>query len=276
MLQEVRQIEVGGVKIGGNNPIVLMAGPCVIESEEHCLFMAEKLKILTERLGINFIFKASYDKANRSSVDSFRGPGLDDGLEILKKIKDKIGVPVISDVHCLIDIMSAKDVLDCMQIPAFLSRQTDMLIHAGESGKPIAVKKGQFLSPWDVKPLIAKVESTGNENVMITERGSTFGYNNLVTDMRALPIIREMNVPVIFDGTHSVQIPGGNGTSSGGDSSKVPYLVRAACAAGVDGLFLEVHDNPQKALCDGPNMVSLNELEDLLKTVMKIDFLVRE
>ncbi|MHC4873508.1 MAG: 3-deoxy-8-phosphooctulonate synthase [Planctomycetota bacterium] len=276
MLDEVREIEIGNVKIGGSNPLVLMAGPCVIESEDHCLFMAEKLQELTEKVGIQFIFKASYDKANRSSVDSYRGPGLDMGLEILKKVKAKTGLPVISDVHCLIDIVSAKDVLDCLQIPAFLSRQTDLLVHAGDSGKPVAVKKGQFLSPWDIKPLIKKVESTGNRDIMITERGSTFGYNNLVSDMRSFPIVREMGVPVIFDGTHSVQLPGGQGTSSGGDSSKVPYLVRAACAAGIDGLFLEVHDKPGEALCDGPNMVSLEALEALLNTVIKIDKLVRE
>lgn len=276
MLSDVRLVEIGDVKIGGGNPLALIAGPCVIESEDHCLFMAEKLKKLTDELGIQFIFKASYDKANRSSVESYRGPGLDDGLDVLGKVKEKVGVPIISDVHCLIDIIPAKEVLDCLQIPAFLSRQTDILVHAGESGKPVSVKKGQFLSPWDVKPLIGKIESTGNKNIIITERGSSFGYNNLVSDMRSFPIIRDMGVPVIFDGTHSVQLPGGQGSCSGGDSSKVPFLVRAACAAGIDGLFLEVHDNPGKALCDGPNMVALEELKDLLVVAMQIDSLVRK
>jgi 2-dehydro-3-deoxyphosphooctonate aldolase (KDO 8-P synthase) len=275
MLPVVREVNIGDITVGGNSEMVLMAGPCVIESEDHCRYMAEKLKSITDELEIPFVFKSSYDKANRSSVSSFRGPGLDEGLQILERIKDDIGVPIISDVHTLLEIITAKKVLDCLQVPAFLSRQTDMLVGAGESGVAVAVKKGQFLSPWDVKPLIEKVESTGNKNVMITERGFTFGYNNLVTDMRAFPIIREMNVPVIFDATHSVQLPGGQGSCSGGMREMVPTLARAATAAGIDGIFLEVHDNPDKAKCDGPNMVPLSELKDLLIQIKKINSAVR-
>ena len=258
MMQEVK---IGNIKIGGNNKLVLIAGPCVIESERMCLDAAQRLKDITSKLNIPFIFKSSFDKANRLSVDSFRGPGINKGLEVLAKVKQKIKVPILSDVHCSKDMSLAKEVLDIIQIPAFLCRQTDIVIAAALTGKVVNIKKGQFLAPWDILPIIKKVESAGNKKILITERGVCFGYNNLVTDFRSLKIMRGFGYPVIYDVTHSVQLPGGNRLSSGGQREFVEGLTRAAVAFGCDGLFLEVHVSPDDALCDGPNMISLKDLE---------------
>jgi 2-dehydro-3-deoxyphosphooctonate aldolase (KDO 8-P synthase) len=266
-----REIKAGGVKIGGKNPLALIAGPCVIESERHCLEMAKRLKDITHKLGIPFIFKSSFDKANRLSIDSFRGVGIKKGLEILKKVKDKINAPILSDIHCQTEICEASSVLDIIQIPAFLCRQTDIVVAAAKTGKVVNIKKGQFLAPWDILPIIRKVESTGNNSILITERGVCFGYNNLVSDFRSLGIMREFGYPVIYDATHSIQLPGGKGTASGGQRQFVSALSRAAVAFGCDGLFLEVHPEPAKALCDGPNMIDLEELALLLAQVKKIE-----
>ena len=265
------QIKVGNINIGGSNPLVLIAGPCVIESETNCLETAKKIKEITVKLDIPFIFKSSFDKANRLSLESYRGPGLKKGLDILKKVKEKLKVPVLSDVHCQKEIEEAKKVLDIIQIPAFLCRQTDIVVGVARTGKVINIKKGQFLAPWDILPIIKKIESTGNKKIIITERGFCFGYNNLVSDLRSLEIMRGFGYPVIYDATHSIQLPGGKGASSSGQREFVAGLSRAAVAFGCDGLFLEVHTNPDKALCDGPNMISLLELEKLLKQVKKIE-----
>ena len=265
------QIKVGNINIGGSNPLVLIAGPCVIESETNCLETAKKIKEITVKLDIPFIFKSSFDKANRLSLESYRGPGLKKGLDILKKVKEKLKVPVLSDVHCQKEIEEAKKVLDIIQIPAFLCRQTDIVVGVARTGKVINIKKGKFLAPWDILPIIKKIESTGNKKIIITERGFCFGYNNLVSDLRSLEIMRRFGYPVIYDATHSIQLPGGKGTSSSGQREFVAGLSRAAVAFGCDGLFLEVHTNPDKALCDGPNMISLLELEKLLKQVKKIE-----
>ena len=267
----MQQVKVNNIKIGGNNPLVLIAGPCVIESEAACLETAKRLKEMTKSLGIPFIFKSSFDKANRLSLDSYRGPGLRKGLQILAKVKDKIKVPILSDIHCQKEIDEAKKVLDIIQVPAFLCRQTDIVIAVAKTGKVVNIKKGQFLAPWDIQPIIRKVESTGNKNILITERGACFGYNNLVSDLRSLEIMRKFGYPVIYDATHSIQLPGGKGASSGGEREFVAGLSRAAVAFGCDGLFLETHNYPDKALCDGPNMISLKELEILLKQVKKIE-----
>lgn len=271
-----KTVKVAGIKIGGGNSLVLIAGPCVIESEKHTLFMAEAIKSIARRQNFPLIFKSSYDKANRLSLDSYRGPGLKKGLEILKKIKDKFGLPILSDVHCREEIREARQVLDVLQIPALLSRQTDLVVEAAKTGKVINLKKPQFLAPWDMKNIIEKVSRSGNENVFITERGTSFGYNNLVSDLRSLAILRGLGYPVIYDATHSVQIPGGQGLSSGGAREFVPGLTRAAVAFGCDGIFLEVHDNPDKALCDGPNMIDLKSLEKILKEVKEIDRIVNK
>jgi len=264
------------VIFGNNRPFVLLAGPCVIEGEERVLRIAEKVKEITERLEIPYVFKSSYDKANRSSIESFRGPGLEKGLKILQKVKDKFDLPVISDIHTIGQAESAAEVLDIMQTPAFLSRQTDLVVAAGKTGRVINVKKGQFLAPWDIEQVVKKIESTGNEKILLTERGVSFGYNNLVVDMRSFPIMRDTGYPVVFDATHSVQLPGGAGDSSAGERKFVPYLTRAAVGAGVDALFMEVHDEPSKALCDGPNMVSLEDLEELLIKAKAIDEIVKD
>ncbi len=266
-----RTIPVGSINIGGNSPIALIAGPCVIESEKSCLEVALRLKELTASLKVPFIFKSSYDKANRLSLNSYRGPGLKKGLEILHKVKQKVKVPILSDVHCQSHIAEAKAVLDIIQIPAFLCRQTDILVTAGHSGKVVNIKKGQFMAPWDIEPLIKKVESSGNKKILITERGVSFGYNNLVSDLRSLSIMRDSGYPVIYDATHSVQLPGGKGTCSGGQRQFVSGLARAAVAFGCDALFLEVHLTPDKALCDGPNMIDFKELEILLRQIKKIE-----
>lgn len=270
-----RLIKIKNVSLGNNLPFVLIAGPCVIESKTSCLKHASLLKELTSRLDVPFIFKSSFDKANRLSINSFRGPGLKEGLRILSLIKKRLDIPILSDVHCASQIRYAKEVLDVIQIPALLSRQTDLLIEAGKTKKVINIKKGQFLAPWDVKNIIKKVESTGNKNLIITERGSCFGYNNLVSDLRALPILRDLGYPVIYDATHSVQIPGGLGTSSGGQRQFVAGLSRAAISMGCDGIFMEVHINPDKAPCDGPNMIDLKQLKEVLIQLKKIDSIVK-
>ena len=270
-----REINAGSVRIGGGAPLALIAGPCVIESEASTMETAERLKRMCADLGIALIFKSSYDKANRSSVTSFRGPGMAAGLRVLARVKREFGLPVLSDVHRFEEIAPAAEVLDVIQIPAFLSRQTDLLVAAAKTGRVVNIKKGQFLAPWDIKNAIGKVESAGNTNILITERGVSFGYNNLVVDMRALPILRSFGYPVVFDATHSVQIPGGAGTASSGERQFVAPLTRAAVAAGVDALFMEVHACPDKALCDGPNMVSLDELPGLLRQAQEIDRIVK-
>ncbi len=262
--------------MGGGRPFVLIAGPCVIESKELVFEIAKSLKQITSRVGIPLIFKASYDKANRSSIKSFRGFGLAAGLNILYDVKDKFNIPILSDVHSIDEMKPAARVLDVIQIPAFLSRQTDLLIAAGRTGKVVNVKKGQFLAPWDIKTVIQKIESTGNKNILLTERGVSFGYNNLVTDFRSLAIMRQTGYPVVFDASHSVQQPGGLGHASGGQSEFIPLLARCAVAAGCDAIFMEVHPNPKKALSDGPNMLPLNKLEKLLIDLKAIDKIVKK
>ncbi|MBW2520994.1 MAG: 3-deoxy-8-phosphooctulonate synthase [Deltaproteobacteria bacterium] len=264
-------IKIGSAVLGGQSPLVLIAGPCVIESEAHTLSIADKLKEITERVGISLIFKASFDKANRTSVTSYRGPGLEAGLKILDRVKSTTGVPVLTDVHDVSQVQPTAEVVDVLQIPAFLSRQTDLLLAAGSSGRIVNVKKGQFQAPWDMANAIEKVRSTGNHKIVLTERGTCFGYNNLVTDMRSLVIMRRFGCPVVFDATHSVQLPGGSGEKSGGQREFVSPLSRAAVAIGIDALFWEVHDCPEKALCDGPNSLPLSEVESLLKTIWSID-----
>ncbi len=270
-----RTVPVGNITIGGNGPIVLIAGPCVIESEGSTLDAAARLQELTRTLGMGFIFKSSYDKANRSSVSSFRGPGLKEGLRVLRRVRDELKISVVSDVHRFEEIGPAAEVLDVIQIPAFLCRQTDFVIAVARTGRVVNIKKGQFLAPWDIANAAEKAASAGNEKIVITERGVSFGYNNLVADMRSLPIIRGLGYPVIFDATHSVQLPGAAGSASSGDRKFVPHLTRAAAGAGIDGLFMEVHACPDKALCDGPNMLSLDELPALLEQVQKIDRIVK-
>jgi len=246
-----------------------------MESRRDTLEVARFLKALCDGVGIPLIFKSSYDKANRTSLGSYRGPGLEEGLRILAEVRDELGVPVLSDVHCRMEVERAGEVLDVVQIPAFLCRQTDLLIAAGRTGKVVNVKKGQYLAPWDVAAAVEKVRSTGNSFVMVTERGTSFGYNNLVVDFRSLAILRRLNVPVIFDATHSVQLPGGRGDASGGEREFVPCLARAAVAVGIDALFVEVHPDPDRALCDGPNSLPLEGLEEFLEEMMEIDVLVK-
>ncbi len=253
-----KEIRVGDIKIGGKNPLVFIAGPCVIENEEITLKAALRLKEISEKNNIPLIFKSSYDKANRSSVKSFRGPGIEEGLKILKKIKLETGLAILSDVHTIEETGPASEVLDIIQIPAFLSRQTDLIVAAAKTGKPVNIKKGQYLAPGDVINTIEKAASTGNQNIMITERGVSFGYNNLVVDMRAFPIMQGFGYPVIYDATHSVQLPGGQGSCSGGQREFIGPLSRAAVAAGCDAVFMELHEDPESALCDGPNMLSID------------------
>ncbi len=269
-----KAVSVGKVKIGGGNPLVLIGGPCVIENESSALRHAEKIKAIAGRLDIPYIYKSSYDKANRTSSRSYRGPGLVKGIKILEKVKKETGLPVLSDVHCREELKMAAAVLDVIQIPAFLSRQTDFIIAAAKTKKAVNVKKGQFMAPWDVRNAVEKIESAGNRSIIITERGVSFGYNNLVSDMRALAILAELGYPVVFDATHSTQLPGGLGKASGGERRFVPLLARAAVAAGCDGLFLEIHEKPESALCDGPNSIALKDLEELLITVKEIHSIV--
>lgn len=268
-------MKIGKIEIGKGKPIVLIAGPCVIESEEHAMDTASAIKEICEKIDIGFIFKSSYDKANRSNLRSYRGPGIDEGLQILAKIKKDLDVPILSDVHCRNELLKAKVVLDIIQIPAFLCRQTDFIVEIAKVASVVNIKKGQFLAPWDIKNILEKIESTGNKNIIITERGTTFGYNNLVSDMRSLQILADYGYPVVYDATHSVQLPGGEGTTSGGERRFISGLSRAAVAMGCDGLFLEVHRDPDKAPCDGPNMITLKTLERLLKDVKKIDRIVK-
>jgi len=270
-----REINIAGSKLGGNNPLFIIAGPCVIESEDIVFSTAERLKEICKRLGLPLLFKSSYDKANRTSLNSYRGPGIDKGLKILSDVRTKFNIPVISDVHSVGEVEPASQVLDALQIPAFLCRQTDLILSASRTGKPVNVKKGQFLSPGDVKNIIDKFTSTGNQNLFITERGTFFGYNNLVVDFRGIPIMRSLGYPVIFDITHSLQLPGGQGSCSGGQREFAEPLARAAGAVGVDGLFMEVHPEPDKALCDGPNMIKLNDTEKILSMVKVINELIR-
>lgn len=260
-------VDIRGVAVGGDNPLVVIAGPCVLESEEITLSTAKKLKEICSAVGLPLIFKSSYDKANRSSLSSYRGPGIEKGLRTLWTVKRTLDIPVVSDIHSVEDVKPASEVLDMLQIPAFLCRQTDLILAASGTGKPVNIKKGQFLAPWDIKNIIEKFVSTGNHKFLITERGTSFGYNNLVVDFRGLPIMRSFGYPVIFDVTHSLQLPGGKGTSSGGQREFAEPLARAAVAVGVDGLFLEVHPEPEKALCDGPNMIPLPDLPKMLESL---------
>jgi len=271
----MKKIRIGSFEVGGGAPLVLIAGPCVIENEEKSMEIAGHLKGLTGKLGIPFIFKASYDKANRTSRDAYRGPGLTRGLEILKRIREEFAIPVLSDVHRFEEIAPAAAVLDVLQVPAFLCRQTDFIAEIARMAKVVNIKKGQFLAPWDAVHIAEKAAAAGNDNIMLTERGVSFGYNNLVVDYRSFPILQATGYPVIFDATHSVQLPGGAGNASAGDRRMVPCLARAAVAAGIDGLFFEVHPDPDHALCDGPNSLALDSLPELLATLMKIDAVVR-
>jgi 2-dehydro-3-deoxyphosphooctonate aldolase (KDO 8-P synthase) len=272
----VKEISVGKVKIGGGKPLVLIAGPCVMESEADTLHVAERLMTICNGVSIPLIFKASYDKANRTSADSYRGPGLHEGLRILARVKESLGIPVLSDIHSIEQVGPASHVLDVLQIPAFLCRQTDLVVAAARTGLVLNIKKGQFMAPWDMINVIDKALLADNDKVVLTERGVSFGYNNLVVDMRSLPIMRETGCPVVFDATHSVQLPGGKGTSSGGQREYVEYLARAAVATGIDGIFLEVHEDPDNALCDGPNSVRLDDLPLLLKKLKAIDAIVKQ
>lgn len=258
------------LSIGDGNPLTLIGGPCVIESPDFTLKMADEIHTICDRLQIPFIFKASFDKANRTSVNSFRGQSIEEGLEVLQKVKDKVGVPVLTDIHESYQAAIVAEVVDVLQIPAFLCRQTDLLLAAAATGRVVNVKKGQFLAPWDMKNVVRKLEAAGAKNILLTERGTSFGYNSLVVDFRAIPQMRELGYPVVFDATHSVQMPGGQGDTSGGQRQFVPYMTRAAIAVGVDALFMEIHENPAVALSDGPNMVPLAQLEMLLKQVLGI------
>ncbi len=264
------EVRVGSVRIGGGNPLALIAGPCVIEDESHLLQVGERLQEICAVAGVPLILKASFDKANRSSHRSHRGPGMVEGLRILGRVRAKLGVPILSDVHESAQVSPAAEVLDILQIPAFLCRQTDLLLAAGRTGRPVNVKKGQFLAPEDMGNVVDKIRSTGNGQILVTERGAAFGYHNLVVDMRALPILRSFGCPVVFDATHSVQLPGASGTASSGQREFVAPLARAAVAVGIEGLFLEVHPEPDQAPSDGPNMLPLNALPSLLADVTAI------
>jgi 2-dehydro-3-deoxyphosphooctonate aldolase (KDO 8-P synthase) len=280
-VQPSRSFELGApsvraVRVGGDAPLFLVAGPCVIESESHAMEMAERVATTAAEAGIPLIFKASYDKANRSSLSSYRGPGLKEGLRILAAIKKRTGLPILTDVHEVAQVGPAAEVCDVLQVPAFLSRQTDLLLAAGRSGRAVNIKKGQFLSPWDIAHAVEKVVSTGNEKIILTERGASFGYQNLVVDMRSFPIMRKLGYPVVFDVTHSVQLPGGAGKASGGQPEFIEPLARAAAAVGVDGLFVEVHEEPAKALSDGTNALPLTDLPPLLRKITRIAALARQ
>lgn len=275
-MKTVREVSVGSIKIGGEQPLVLVAGPCVIESEQHATMIAERLCEITTRLCIPFIYKASFDKANRSSLGSYRGPGIEEGLRILKVVRTEFGVPVLTDVHEVWQVEPVARVVDVLQVPAFLCRQTDLLLAVGRTGRPVNLKKGQFLSPWEMCRVVEKVESTGNKNVLVTERGTSFGYQNLVVDMRSFPILRRLGYPVVFDITHSLQLPGAGEKTSGGTPEFTEPLARAGVAAGVDGVFMEVHDNPPMALSDAATSVPLERLEDLLLGLKAIDSVVRK
>jgi 2-dehydro-3-deoxyphosphooctonate aldolase (KDO 8-P synthase) len=264
-----------GFEAGLDQPFFLIAGPCAIESEQLALETAQQLKEITSRLGINFIYKSSFDKANRSSIDSFRGPGMEEGLRILQMVKEQVGVPVLTDVHEDTDVNAVAEVVDVLQTPAFLCRQTNYITRVAQTGLPVNIKKGQFLSPWEMKNVSDKAKSTGNEQIMVCERGASFGYNNLVSDMRSLAVMRDTGCPVVFDGTHSVQLPGAAGTSSGGQREFIPVLARAAVAVGISGLFMETHPDPANAKSDGPNAWPLDRMEELLQTLKNLDDTVK-
>ena len=268
-MAEIKKIKLNNFEIGGDK-LTILAGPCVIEEKEMVLETAKTLKEITEELGINFVFKSSFDKANRSSIKSYRGPGIKDGLAILKEVKTKYNLPIVTDIHTPEQASIAAEVADILQIPAFLCRQTDLLVAAAKTGKIVNIKKGQFLAPEQMKPLAQKVSDSGNNNILFTDRGTTFGYNNLVTDMRGIQIMQEIGYPVVFDATHSVQLPGGLGECSGGERKFVPILAKAAVAAGAKALFFEVHPNPDKALCDGPNMIKLSDAKALFGVCKEI------
>jgi 2-dehydro-3-deoxyphosphooctonate aldolase (KDO 8-P synthase) len=274
-MHPVREIALGALRLGGGNPLFLIAGPCVIETEAHACAMAEKIARIAGDCGVPYIFKASYDKANRSSVKSFRGPGLSEGLRVLARIKKDFALPVLTDIHDSGQAAPAAQVCDILQIPAFLSRQTDLLVAAAKTGRVINIKKAQFLSPWDMSNVVEKVSGTGNDKIILTERGATFGYNNLVVDMRAFPVMLKFGYPVVYDVTHSLQLPGGQGHASGGQPEFIEALARAGVAAGVDGIFLETHDNPGAALSDGANALPLSQLASLLMRLKQVAELVR-
>jgi 2-dehydro-3-deoxyphosphooctonate aldolase (KDO 8-P synthase) len=270
-----REISLGSFRLGGKNPLFLIAGPCVIESESHARRMAERVAKIAADAGVPYVFKASYDKANRSSIKAFRGPGLTEGLRILAKIKSDLHLAILTDIHEAFQAVPAAEVADVLQIPAFLARQTDLLLAAAKTGRIVNIKKAQFLSPWDMGNVAEKVASSGNPNIVLTERGASFGYNNLVVDMRSFPILQKFGYPVVYDVTHSVQIPGGLGHASGGQPEFIETLARAGVAAGVDGLFVETHDNPAAALSDGPNALPLAQLPQLLNRIKELSTLVR-
>jgi len=275
-MEKVKEVKIGNITLGGSNPLALIAGPCVIESEEIVLKIAEWIKEISIRLGIPFIFKASYKKDNRSSLDSFQGPGLKNGLEILSKVKEKFNLPLLSDVHYPQEVEEAAQVLDVIQIPAFLSMQSELTVEVAKTGKVVNVKKGQFLAPADMKHIIAKIETTGNQKILLTERGTSFGYHNLIVDFRSFPILHSFGYPVVFDVTHSIRVYGKPSSDpAGGEPQFIPYLAKAGVAAGCEAIFIETHPNPKEALCDAASMWPLNNLEDLLKKLMEIDSLVR-
>lgn len=271
-----RPTQVGNITIGGGAPLALIAGPCVIEDEPQTLYIARQLKELATKCRIPLIFKASFDKANRSSADSFRGPGMKPGLDILSQVKTETGLPIITDVHQTDQVAPVAEVADIIQIPALLSRQTDLLTETAKAGKPIHIKKGQFMAPWDMQNVVDKLEKAGNSQILLGERGTSFGYNNLVVDMRSLCIMRDLGYPVVFDATHAVQLPSGKGKSSGGQREFVYPLSRAAVAIGIDALFWEVHPEPEKARCDGPNSLPLHQLYELIGILKDIDSLIKE
>ncbi|MFN8628141.1 MAG: 3-deoxy-8-phosphooctulonate synthase [Candidatus Binatia bacterium] len=275
-MSPARTVTVGSLRLGGGRPFVFVGGPCVIESREHALRHAGALSAIAGRVGVPLVYKSSFDKANRTSGASYRGPGLDEGLEILAAVRREIGVPVTTDVHDATQVLPVAEVADVLQTPAFLCRQTDFLLAVARAGKPVNVKKGQFLAPWDMGPVLEKLASTGNRNLMVTERGVSFGYNNLVADMRSLAVMAEFGYPIVYDAGHSVQLPGGQGTASGGQRQFIRPLARAAVAVGVDAVFLEVHENPDRALSDGPNSYRLDELETLLHELKRIDAFTKE
>lgn len=266
----MKSVQIANTTVGNDKKLFVMAGPCVIEQPERILAIGREMKAICQRLGITYIFKASFDKANRSSWKSYRGPGLTEGLEILKHVKEELQVPIVSDVHSIEQIAPAAEVLDVLQIPAFLCRQTDLLVEAAKTGKCINVKKGQFMAPSDMANVVEKITHEGNENILLTERGVSLGYHNLVVDMRSFPIMKSFEYPVVFDATHSVQLPGGAGTSSSGQRQYIGNLARAAAGSGIDGVFMEVHDNPKEALCDGPNMLYLSQVEGVLRDMIAI------
>lgn len=266
----MKNVQIKDFEVGKGSPLTLMCGPCVIESEEHCLRVAEALVEICRKLSINYVFKSSYDKANRLSIDSYRGPGINEGLRILEKVKNTFDVPILTDIHSPEEANIAGDVCDVIQVPAFLCRQTDLVVAAGKTGKVVSLKKGQFMAPWDMGNIIQKIRSTGNEKIILTDRGVSFGYNNLVSDMRAIPIMQGFGFPVCFDATHSVQLPGGSGNKSSGQREFIPILARAAIAAGANCLYMEAHTEPAKALSDAANQIAIHELPDILTLLVRI------